>query len=200
MTESTKHALRAPDLIIRAAVEMKGARLALFIQHQLAVLLIPSADLQLTPGFPKLSGCKGRNARWVKDGRLTAALSPTGCPPPPPRYSHMLSCRTKLAMLLCLKYFGSTSLANCPWSNTWKLFPLCAKQSKTPRYNRKGGRGLELDGDGGLFPTQPILWYCGAHPSLPLPRYQPWVSVGPVMVPPPEAPQLQFLSLEVVIT
>lgn len=84
MTESTKHALRAPDLIIRAAVEMKGARLALFIQHQLAVLLIPSADLQLTPGSPKLSGCKGRNARWVKDGRLTAALSPTGCPPPPP--------------------------------------------------------------------------------------------------------------------
>ena len=37
----------------------------------------------------------------------------------------MLSCRTKLAMLLCLKYFGSTSLANWPWSNTWKLFPLC---------------------------------------------------------------------------
>lgn len=40
-------------------------------------------------------------------------------------YSHMLSCRTKLAMLLCLKYLGSTSLANWPWSNTWKLFPLC---------------------------------------------------------------------------
>lgn len=40
-------------------------------------------------------------------------------------YSHMLSWRTKLAMLLCLKYFGNTSLANCPWSNTWKLFPLC---------------------------------------------------------------------------
>lgn len=37
----------------------------------------------------------------------------------------MLSCRTKLAMLLCLKYLGSTSLANWPWSNTWKLFPLC---------------------------------------------------------------------------
>lgn len=28
-------------------------------------------------------------------------------------------------MLLCLKYLGSTSLANWPWSNTWKLFPLC---------------------------------------------------------------------------
>ena len=28
-------------------------------------------------------------------------------------------------MLLCLKYLGSTSLANWPWSSTWKLFPLC---------------------------------------------------------------------------
>ena len=39
-------------------------------------------------------------------------------------YSHMLSCRTKLAMLLCLKYFGRTSLAKRPWSNTWKLVPV----------------------------------------------------------------------------
>lgn len=38
-------------------------------------------------------------------------------------YSHMLSCRTKLAILLCLKYFGRTSLAKRPWSNTWKLVP-----------------------------------------------------------------------------
>lgn len=172
MTESTKHALRAPDLIIRAAVEMKGARLVLFIQHQLAVLLIPSADLQLTPGSPKLSGCKGRNARWVKDGRLTAALSPTGCPPPPPRYSHMLSCRTKLAMLLCLKYFGSTSLANCPWSNTWKLFPLCAKQSKTPRYQPrfttgKGGEDWNWMGTVVLSPPNPSGG--SAEPTRPFP-------------------------------
>lgn len=39
-------------------------------------------------------------------------------------YSHMLSWRTKLAMLLCLKYFGRTSFANRPWSNTWKLVPV----------------------------------------------------------------------------
>lgn len=39
------------------------------------------------------------------------------------QYSHMLSCRTKLAMLLCLKYFGRTSLAKRPWSKTWKLVP-----------------------------------------------------------------------------
>lgn len=38
---------------------------------------------------------------------------------------HMFSCRTKLAMLLCLKYLGSTSLAKRPWSNTWKLVPFC---------------------------------------------------------------------------
>lgn len=37
----------------------------------------------------------------------------------------MFSCRTKLAMLLCLKYLGSTSLAKRPWSNTWKLVPFC---------------------------------------------------------------------------
>lgn len=43
----------------------------------------------------------------------------------PAGHLHMLSCRTKLAMLLCLKYLGSTSLANWPWSSTWKLFPLC---------------------------------------------------------------------------
>lgn len=39
------------------------------------------------------------------------------------KYSHMLSCRTKLAILLCLKYFGRTSLAKRPWSKTWKLVP-----------------------------------------------------------------------------
>ena len=31
-------------------------------------------------------------------------------------------------MLLCLKYLGSTSLANWPWSSTWKLFPLGLQQ------------------------------------------------------------------------
>lgn len=39
-------------------------------------------------------------------------------------YSHMFSCRMKLAMLLCLKNFGRISLEKRPWSNTWKLFPL----------------------------------------------------------------------------
>lgn len=36
----------------------------------------------------------------------------------------MLSWRTKLAMLLCLKYWGSTSLAKRLWSLTRKLVPL----------------------------------------------------------------------------
>lgn len=36
---------------------------------------------------------------------------------------HMLSCRTKLAMLLCLKNFGRISFANLCSSNTRKLFP-----------------------------------------------------------------------------
>lgn len=48
-------------------------------------------------------------------------------------HSHMLSCRTKLAMLLCLKYLGSTSLANWPWSSTWKLFPLCRETWGSPQ-------------------------------------------------------------------
>lgn len=62
-------------------------------------------------------------------GSTCWGLPPTdsekGHPPSQSGHSHMLSCRTKLAMLLCLKYLGSTSLANWPWSNTWKLFPLC---------------------------------------------------------------------------
>lgn len=45
--------------------------------------------------------------------------------PTRPRDSHMLSCLTKLAMLLCLKYWGSTSLAKRLWSLTRKLVPLC---------------------------------------------------------------------------
>lgn len=36
---------------------------------------------------------------------------------------HMLSCRTKLAMLLCLKNFGRISFANLCSSSTRKLFP-----------------------------------------------------------------------------
>lgn len=52
----------------------------------------------------------------------------------------MLSCRTKLAMLLCLKYLGSTSLANRPWSNTWKLFPLCRENAGGSRVVPKRDR------------------------------------------------------------
>lgn len=55
-------------------------------------------------------------------------------------YSHMLSCRTKLAMLLCLKYLGSTSLANWPWSNTWKLFPLCWETRRRVTRCQRGRR------------------------------------------------------------
>ena len=51
----------------------------------------------------------------------------------------MLSCRTKLAMLLCLKYWGSTSLAKRLWSLTRKLVPLC--QERLPPTHRAGGDG-----------------------------------------------------------
>lgn len=62
---------------------------------------------------------------------LSQASCPTGTPHicgaymPWELHLHMFSCRTKLAMLLCLKYLGSTSLAKRPWSNTWKLVPFC---------------------------------------------------------------------------
>lgn len=95
-----------------------------------------------------------------------AALRP--CPTRPPGgYSHMLSWRTKLAMLLCLKYFGNTSLANCPWSNTWKLFPLCwdtgaesraAGQAGTPpRGGQLGSRPLCARPTGGPRPSREAL-------------------------------------------
>lgn len=38
-------------------------------------------------------------------------------------YSHIFSCLTKLAMLLCLKYLGSISFANLCSSKTRKLWP-----------------------------------------------------------------------------
>lgn len=54
---------------------------------------------------------------------------------------HMFSCRTKLAMLLCLKYLGSTSLANRPWSNTWKLVPFCKGEKDGGSQNTSTTRG-----------------------------------------------------------
>lgn len=56
---------------------------------------------------------------------VTAVSAGPACPGPWELHLHMFSCRTKLAMLLCLKYLGSTSLAKRPWSNTWKLVPFC---------------------------------------------------------------------------
>lgn len=80
---------------------------------------------------------------------------------PPPLTSsghlHMLSCRTKLAMLLCLKYLGSTSLANWPWSSTWKLFPLCQDMCRQSHAVREGDRRPYPSGGTTLPP-------CGAEP------------------------------------
>lgn len=59
--------------------------------------------------------------------------------PPSPRDSHMLSCLTKLAMLLCLKYWGSTSLAKRLWSLTRKLVPLWGEH-RPPTHGAGGGR------------------------------------------------------------
>lgn len=81
---------------------------------------------------------RGTGTRWLhphhRQGHCWCPL-----PPPPPAaggHSHMLSCRTKLAMLLCLKYLGSTSLANWPWSYTWKLFPLCQETCRQVKHSR----------------------------------------------------------------
>lgn len=74
---------------------------------------------------------------------LCTILSHTSCHPPYlwgplswpwELHLHMFSCRTKLAMLLCLKYLGSTSLAKRPWSNTWKLVPFCKGDKDTGKF------------------------------------------------------------------
>lgn len=59
---------------------------------------------------------------WTGDGHIDSTARVCVCFGR--LYSHMFSCRIKLAMLLCLKNFGRISLEKRPWSNTWKLFPL----------------------------------------------------------------------------
>lgn len=70
---------------------------------------------------------------------------------------HMFSCRTKLAMLLCLKYLGSTSLAKRPWSNTWKLVPFCKGNKDRGSQKTAGGGQEEVVPSG---PTAGLVMLC----------------------------------------
>lgn len=45
-------------------------------------------------------------------------------------YSHIFSCLTKLAILLCLKYLGRISFANLCSSKTRKLWPFWKRKKK----------------------------------------------------------------------
>lgn len=73
-------------------------------------------------------------------GRMVGGRESGLCPSPATRHTpfpwhlHMLSWRTKLAMLLCLKYWGSTSLAKRLWSLTRKLVPLYRAVPPRPPY------------------------------------------------------------------
>lgn len=48
-------------------------------------------------------------------------------------YSHIFSWRTKLAKLLCLKYFGSISRAKVAWSCTRNPVPFCEVTIRIPK-------------------------------------------------------------------